>query len=277
MAHRKTQPRPAFTLIEILVVVAIIGLLIAILLPSLIAARKSATITVCGTQLKQLGTANETYLTENKSYPGHKWIQPDGDKAYWPLAIGKYLRSDKIQMCPSVPDWVVGRHNSYGYNYKYLGSLRLNPQSPTAPYEHFPVRHIKAPEATIAYADSDGTGWTKPYNPDIDSTDPLQLGFHGYTLDPTFLPRYAMYTLNTEGQPDPYAFRLYRSYISDRHRGVSNAVWVDGHVTRITPREVYQDNRFWNGLGKEAIQLDDHMAERLGTGEFRYADQLRGG
>lgn len=280
-ASRRTRPpvgparKNAFTLIEVLVVVAIIGLLIAILVPSLMAARKSATTTVCGSKLHQLGIANETYIATNKVFPGHKWLLPDGSKAYWPLAVGKYLRSDEVQRCPSVPDWVVGRHNSYGYNYKYLGSLRQNDRSPTAPYEHFPVREVKAPGTTIAYADSDGTGWNRPYDPDPNGLDPEPLGFHGYTLDPTFIPRYSLHSLNTDGISDPYAFRQHRSYISIRHQGVANAVWADGHTARITPRQVYQDNRFWNGLGTEDSQRDDHVEERVAAGQpFRYADQL---
>lgn len=275
MGPIKTRCASAFTLVELLVVVAIIAVLIAMMLPSLMAARKTATTTVCGSQLHQLGIANETYFATNKVYPGHKWLQPDGSKAYWPLAIGRYLRSDEIQRCPAVPDWVVGRHNSYGYNYKYLGSLRQNDQSPTAPFEHFPVRDVRAPGTTIAYADSDGTGWTKPYNPDPDGLDPEPVGFHGYTLDPTYIPRYSLRSLNSDGIPDPYAFRTHRSYISIRHQGIANAVWADGHAAKITPRLVYEDNRFWNGLGREDTRLDDHVESKTAEGRpFRYASQL---
>ena len=262
-----------FTLLEILVVVMIIALLIAILLPSLQRARKSARTTVCETHLHHLGIANEMYLNQNRCYPPHKWKQPDGKREYWPHAVAAYLSSQDLQICPSVPDWVVGRNNSYGYNYKYLGSLRLNDQSPTAPYERCPVRSVRSPARTIAYTDSDGTGWTKPYQPN-DATDPDALGHHGYTLDPTFIPTYSLSTVNSEGLRDPYAHRGYRSYISDRHQGRSNAVWVDGHADRISPGEVYADNRFWNGLGGEDPARDPHVETRLEAGTFRYADQL---
>ncbi len=58
--------RTAFTLIEVLVVVAIIALLIAILLPSLKAARENARATVCGHQQRQLGQAGTIWMTESK-------------------------------------------------------------------------------------------------------------------------------------------------------------------------------------------------------------------
>lgn len=56
----------AFTLIEVLVVVAIIALLISILLPSLRQAREVARMTVCQTHLKEIGTAMAMYMVDSK-------------------------------------------------------------------------------------------------------------------------------------------------------------------------------------------------------------------
>ncbi len=55
----------AFTLIEMLVVVAIIALLIAILLPSLAKARELARQTICGTNMKEIGTTFYIYQSDN--------------------------------------------------------------------------------------------------------------------------------------------------------------------------------------------------------------------
>ncbi|HOA73763.1 MAG TPA: prepilin-type N-terminal cleavage/methylation domain-containing protein [Phycisphaerae bacterium] len=55
-----------FTLIEVLVVVAIIALLISILLPSLKAARDEAKKVTCGTNLHQIGTGLTSYVTDNR-------------------------------------------------------------------------------------------------------------------------------------------------------------------------------------------------------------------
>jgi prepilin-type processing-associated H-X9-DG protein len=58
--------RPAFTIVELITVIAILTLLISILLPTLSASRRQAKTNVCLSNLKGLGTAFTVYLTENR-------------------------------------------------------------------------------------------------------------------------------------------------------------------------------------------------------------------
>ncbi|WDE96500.1 prepilin-type N-terminal cleavage/methylation domain-containing protein [Lentisphaera profundi] len=57
-----------FTLIEILVVVAIIGILASLLLPALGQARKKSKLALCTSNIRQISTALYMYTTDNDSY-----------------------------------------------------------------------------------------------------------------------------------------------------------------------------------------------------------------
>lgn len=83
---QRGRPR-AFTLIELMVVVAIIALLIAILLPALSKARTSAKRTACGSQLKDIGVALQVYINGNHGRLPHVSQLPSAGP--WPLTTKK--------------------------------------------------------------------------------------------------------------------------------------------------------------------------------------------
>lgn len=70
MKFQSTNKKSGFTLVEIMIVVAIIGLLAAIAIPNFVKARTSAQTNACIANLKQIQGAIEQWALETKASPG---------------------------------------------------------------------------------------------------------------------------------------------------------------------------------------------------------------
>src|SRR5438067_424259 len=66
MKIRQPSPKAAFTLVEIMIVVAIIGLLASIAIPNFVKARNTAQTQACITNLRQIEGAINAWALENK-------------------------------------------------------------------------------------------------------------------------------------------------------------------------------------------------------------------
>ncbi len=70
-ALHQEKSQTGFTLIELLIVIAIIGILAAILIPNLLSARKRAYDTNAQAYLRQVGIQAEAYYMDNETYPAN--------------------------------------------------------------------------------------------------------------------------------------------------------------------------------------------------------------
>ncbi len=119
--HRVRPGNRAFTLIEVLVVVAIIALLVAILLPTLSRVRRQSRQAACGSQLHQIGLALVSYAVSHKEFPHQARVGVPGSNigakggnviGAWPSSVhntlGRYLGTrsrispSEVFYCPSV-------------------------------------------------------------------------------------------------------------------------------------------------------------------------------
>ena len=89
-----------FTLVELLVVVAIIALLVSILLPSLGRAKEQTRVAMCMSNLKGLGLAFTVYTSENDDwYP--LGADPELNVDNWDFLMQPYYGSYGLLHCPS--------------------------------------------------------------------------------------------------------------------------------------------------------------------------------
>ena len=117
-----------FTLIEMLVVIAIIAILAAFLFPALSQARKMAHRSTCMTNLKQIGYALKMYLSDHNNFfppvtgdPGGTWQKKGfgwiSETFYFP-----YLNTYEVFHCPAQKKDLRVELGSDGYRHAFAGN-----------------------------------------------------------------------------------------------------------------------------------------------------------
>lgn len=137
--------RGAFTLIELLTVIAIIGILASILIPVVGKVRESARQAVCTSNVRQLAMAMILYTGENNGYlpypasGGGDGVPPHAnDWVYWQngrelrnSAIGPYVGealTEDLFRCPSDDTRTAEQYGIYPFSYTLNTYLTVNHQ-----------------------------------------------------------------------------------------------------------------------------------------------------
>ena len=82
-----------FTLIEMMIVVAIIAILVAILVPNFMRARAQAQTAACEANLKEIATALEEYETDHEAYPD---VTAATNVTSTETNLGQYLARERL-------------------------------------------------------------------------------------------------------------------------------------------------------------------------------------
>jgi len=200
--------RGGFTLIEMIVVVAIMLILSAMLFPVLEAVQGKAERTSCLCNLRNLGMASRLYADDNdgRIVPASIAGPPGYYGICWDSTIQTYLRNEQILICPCdenptvrVPGRISLPH-SYGINFAlafvggYNGSSLL-------------LYQVAQPSQAILFCEIEGSYRT-----------------FGVCHDDDGLERVAQ----------------------DRHGCGSNYTFLDGHAKWLRPQDTTNPKNLWN-------------------------------
>jgi prepilin-type N-terminal cleavage/methylation domain-containing protein/prepilin-type processing-associated H-X9-DG protein len=218
--------RCAFTLLELLIVMAIIAILSAMLLPALTQSKASAQRAACQGNLRQLGIATQLYwddnggncfklsggVTNNGTIWWFGWLGPGPEEQRpFDLSVGKlfpYLNGSDVRLCPALnskmAQFKLKATNTVVFSYGYNGSL-------STPAGSTPIRvgQIKRPTETALFADS---AQVNDFQPPASHGNPMIEEW--YILD----------------NPTNYPSSSYYPHGHFRHSQRANVVLCDGHV-----------------------------------------------
>ena len=137
----------SFTLVEILVVIAVIAILAGLLMPTLSTARKSGNRAYCINNLNQIGKALEMYAQENKEFfPRNSTSQKLTDSSRTPLSatLMPYLKTDKVFKCPDEHEKLFETEgSSYIWNWLQI-EIPGNERAGLTKYNAYPLGIVSA-------------------------------------------------------------------------------------------------------------------------------------
>lgn len=202
--------RCAFTLTELLVVVAIIAVIAAMLLPAVGLVRDAARATTCLSNLRQISVGFGLYANDHHGlwpYDANTPDDPNGWQMYFTSdAFLEYLDASRdadvasIRKCPSAEPAVAVRASHYSCARNLTGR-------PTVP-----AARVRAPSRTVLVADSKYFGY--PY---------WEVNFRPFA--PTAAP--------------PPAGEI--AALSNRHRKAACIAFADFHVQKVAERRTRAD------------------------------------
>jgi prepilin-type N-terminal cleavage/methylation domain-containing protein/prepilin-type processing-associated H-X9-DG protein len=209
-----------FTLVEVLIVVAVIVIITAILLPVFARVRENGRKATCASNLKQLGLAWQMYADDSDGKPMPFANSVGGNSQFWTGLVLRdsdensgverntgllhpWLKNDQIYLCPS---WAKDSSTSsfaeagvqgYGYN---SAVFRSQTDRDSNRIKHLAA--IEKPAEMVVFADAVSISGIILGKPELISSLTI-------SAPSSFLPTF-----------------------HGRHNGMGNVLWADGHPRR---------------------------------------------
>ncbi|HXT13765.1 MAG TPA: H-X9-DG-CTERM domain-containing protein [Candidatus Angelobacter sp.] len=241
--------RRAFTLIEMLVVTAIIGILAALLLSSLAGAKRLAQLTPCINNVRELSQAMQQFVDENHVYPlemhlgpSHNWREVhsntwrDGLNRFLGIQYGSNDFSWELKgvwRCPSMvrpATWPTNNAYNHSYGYNFMGM-----RGPTQTWDG-PLAQL--PSQGLGYQFVSSLVEPPPVRESevVSPSEMMELG-DGFRGNSHFVmgdsemirPRDMLSTLWDTNEPHA------------RHQNRANVSFCDGHVETVTLKSLFDD------------------------------------
>ena len=247
--HRRSHRclRYAFTLIELIVVIAILTLLIALLLPAIKRARESGRVVACTSNLRQIGIGFSLYASDfERSFPFRRTAD---DAKFWADDMVPYDLVGKVWVCPtsSGENWseVCGRIVPMMTDFRGTPprdvAWNINGQclgAGTWDYA-YNTRSFGPTDGESNQLETADGPWESQEGERFGPGEVMVVGEGTQTADRNFRD------ISDSGQ---YVFSwadLANEGPSRRHDCGSNAVFADGHAKYIHQEELLQHGEWW--------------------------------
>ena len=222
--HARQRRRAAFTLIELLTAMAIIGIASALLVPVLARAKKQVRSLQCKTSQRSIALAARMFAHDNDhaivphsilQTPPRGAVIPNLHVTFWPDLLRPYVSSPKVYECPACPAHGrrPGGRVAIGLSLGLFGPYIARAEGPFTP-----TALVAKPSSTLFFGDADYLDPATASQPHANYWK-VNLAHPGGTWS---------LRVPLDGDYNRIPTRLL-----NRHQGRANVAFFDGHVASL--------------------------------------------